>query len=251
MNFAGWYDIFSTPDIKTVMAINSTALPGAVGNQLLFVDPGGHCPMGAILWKEDFYGWEVMLSDIAPKILYEMFSKNKNGNGDEPFNVHEYVPWNVMFYVLGPNADGDDNVKGLFWVQSKGFPPIEDNMTYYFMNDKHLSLDKPGSSDNDNSLTYEYDPFDPVHTWGGNNLIIQPCGPQDQVYVEDNRADVLQFDSSNLTDYIALVGEIKVNLFVSSNAPDTDFTAKLIDIVKFFFWFFVLVLYVSFGLFVW
>jgi len=79
-------------------------------------------------------------------------------------------------------------------------------------------------------IGYKYNPFDPVPTWGGNNLIIQPCGPQNQNHVETNRTDVLHFDSANITENFALVGMISVNLFVSSTAPDTDFTAKLIDI---------------------
>ena len=42
--------------------------------------------------------------------------------------------------------------------------------------------------------------------------------------------DVLQFSSDNITDIIALVGPIYVNLFVSSDAVDTDFTANVVDV---------------------
>ncbi|ETO25964.1 peptidase S15 [Reticulomyxa filosa] len=221
INFAGWYDIFSSPQIWTVDAVNTTAQPGARGQQLLFVDPGGHCVIGDIPWVEDLLGWEYMLAEIAPLVLARVFESSLNG---KPFNVHDYVDWNVFFYVLGPGIIET----GLFWVKAESFPPFT-NTNWYFAPGGKLSPSQPTSTTS-TVTTYKYDPFNPVPTWGGNNLIIQPCGPQNQNVVESNRTDVLHFDSANITDTFALVGMISVNLFVSSSAPDTDFTAKLIDI---------------------
>jgi predicted acyl esterase len=44
------------------------------------------------------------------------------------------------------------------------------------------------------------------------------------------RQDVLVFQTPPLEDDVELTGPIKVELFASSSAPDTDFTAKLIDV---------------------
>jgi predicted acyl esterase len=45
-----------------------------------------------------------------------------------------------------------------------------------------------------------------------------------------SRPDVLVFQTEPLDDAIELTGPITVKLWVSSSAPDTDFTAKLIDV---------------------
>jgi putative CocE/NonD family hydrolase len=44
------------------------------------------------------------------------------------------------------------------------------------------------------------------------------------------RADVLSFETAPLPHDIAVVGPVEVHLWVSSDAPDTDFTAKLVDV---------------------
>jgi uncharacterized protein len=44
------------------------------------------------------------------------------------------------------------------------------------------------------------------------------------------RADVVVFETGTLTSPVEITGPITVRLWVSSSAPDTDFTAKLIDL---------------------
>ena len=61
----------------------------------------------------------------------------------------------------------------------------------YFHCDNRLRLGPP--KDVYGSLSYKYDPNDPVPTIGGANLSISK-GPMDQREVED-RSDVLLFDS--------------------------------------------------------
>ena len=79
---------------------------------------------------------------------------------------------------------------------------------------------------------YTYDPRDPVPTLGGAVCCdpkIFPWGPIDQRPVE-KRKDVLVYSTDALKKEIEVTGQIKVVLYVSSSAPDTDFTAKLIDV---------------------
>jgi hypothetical protein len=73
-----------------------------------------------------------------------------------------------------------------------------------------------------------YDPNDPVPTCGGNTLII-PMGVQDQRPVEA-RQDVLVYTSEPLTAPLEVTGPVTVQLYAASSAPDTDFTAKLVDV---------------------
>lgn len=90
---------------------------------------------------------------------------------------------------------------------------------------------------------YLYDPADPVPTVGGSisaaeNVI--PAGGYDQrggpgVFGSRDdlplasRPDVLVYSTEPLPDDIEVTGAVEVVLWASSSAPDTDFTAKLID----------------------
>jgi putative CocE/NonD family hydrolase len=79
---------------------------------------------------------------------------------------------------------------------------------------------------------FTYDPRDPAPTMGGAVCCdpkIFPWGPMDQRPVE-KRKDVLVYTGEVLRHDLEVTGPIKVVLYVSTSAPDTDFTAKLIDV---------------------
>ncbi len=44
------------------------------------------------------------------------------------------------------------------------------------------------------------------------------------------RRDILSFETEPLADDLAIAGPVTIRLWVSTDAPDTDFTAKLIDV---------------------
>jgi putative CocE/NonD family hydrolase len=54
-------------------------------------------------------------------------------------------------------------------------------------------------------------------------------GPRDQREVE-LRDDVLVYSTPVLEQAVEVIGPIELRLFVSSSAPDTDFTGKLVDV---------------------
>mgnify|MGYP001793599976 CR=1 FL=1 len=77
---------------------------------------------------------------------------------------------------------------------------------------------------------YAYDPDHPVPTVGGKNLLITH-GPKDQRGVRENdRSDVLSYESDVLTTDLIVAGPLTANVSVSSDARDTDFTLKVLDI---------------------
>lgn len=89
---------------------------------------------------------------------------------------------------------------------------------------------RPPASD---SATREfvYDPEDPYPTLGGALLFFDvPAGPQDQRKYSKERRDLLTFMTPLLEAPVEVAGRVSVRLFVSSDAPDTDFTAKLVDV---------------------
>ena len=87
----------------------------------------------------------------------------------------------------------------------------------------------PGS---ESPSEYDYDPADPVPTLGGtctNDTLEEGTGSFDQRRIQD-RDDVLVFTSAPLAEHTAVVGRIRVKLWASSSASDTDFIAKLVDV---------------------
>jgi hypothetical protein len=79
---------------------------------------------------------------------------------------------------------------------------------------------------------FTYDPANPVHSYGGNvcctgNAI--QAGAFDQRKME-TRADILVYTSEPFAEGVELSGPIEPVLYVSSDAKDTDFTVKVVDV---------------------
>ncbi|HWK47963.1 MAG TPA: CocE/NonD family hydrolase [Stellaceae bacterium] len=94
-------------------------------------------------------------------------------------------------------------------------------------------------------LVYDFDPADPVPTIGGALTSGQPIfagggfdqredarffGCRQDGLPLSARLDVLSFETEPLAEDLAILGPVAVELWVATDAPDTDFTAKLIDV---------------------
>ncbi|PSR12020.1 MAG: acylase, partial [Bacteroidetes bacterium] len=96
--------------------------------------------------------------------------------------------------------------------------------------DGMLTTTKPGAADNPDGFTY--DPLNPVTSYGGNVCCIGNAiqgGARDQREMEA-RNDILVYSTPPLTEGVEMTGSIECTLYVSSDAKDTDFTLKLIDV---------------------
>ncbi len=95
------------------------------------------------------------------------------------------------------------------------------------------------------AISFDFDPAHPVPTIGGNLTSLEPVavgGSFDQTEAPQffgstppylplsSRPDVLAFQTAPLEAAVEIVGPVTATLFVSTSAPDTDFTAKLIDV---------------------
>ena len=131
----------------------------------------------------------------------------------------------IKIFVMGANR----------WRDEHEWPLARTRFTPYYLHgrgrantaggDGALSPDAPGDEPPDR---FVYDPNDPVPTGGGNTLILA-MGVMDQRPVEA-RADVLVYTSAVVTDALEVTGPVVVTLHAASSAPDTDFTAKLVDV---------------------
>ena len=126
------------------------------------------------------------------------------------------------------------------WREADQWPPAEASTQSWF-------LDSGGNANSDrgdgalattpapaDSIPdrFFYDPLRPVPSEGGPTLQanIGLPGPRDQSRIEA-RDDVLCYTSEPLDGALTVVaGPVKVVLWTVTDAPDTDFTAKLVDV---------------------
>ena len=211
MYVGGWYDIFSAGTLNSFDVVHHRADKGACGNCRLVMEAYGHGTSDEFLFPNpktpstaNVFKW------------FDVWMKNDGKGADEIPVVH--------YYTLG---DPDDkNSPGNEWRTANDWPIAATDVPFYFR--KNGNLGRHPVQRKKASLSYDYDPANPVPTIGGANLTIKK-GPRDQRPVE-NREDVLLFTSDKLTDYLQVTGKVKVKLWASSSAVDTDFTAKLCDI---------------------
>ena len=131
---------------------------------------------------------------------------------------------------------------GGFWRAEREWPLARARATAYHLHgDGRLATTRPEQSVS--RTTYTFDPLHPVPTVGGNissNQGLITAGgydqrPRDDTHAAGNRLplserrDVLVFRSEPLAADLEVTGTVQARLWISSTAPDTDFTAKLID----------------------
>jgi putative CocE/NonD family hydrolase len=144
----------------------------------------------------------------------------------QPAPALPYAP--VRIFVMGVNR----------WRDEQEWPLARARYVPYYLSsrtganslrgDGSLSQ-KLGSEGTDQ---YVFDPRDPVPTRGGAVCCdpkVFPWGPMDQRTVEA-RDDVLVYTSGVIKRDIEVTGPVRALLQVSTTAPDTDFTVKLVDV---------------------
>jgi putative CocE/NonD family hydrolase len=131
----------------------------------------------------------------------------------------------VKIFVMGANHWRDEHEWPLARTRYTPYYLHSDGRANTAGGDGSLSPEPPGDEAPDR---FVYDPGDPVPTRGGNTLILA-MGVMDQRPVEA-RADVLVYTSEVLTEALEVTGPVVVTLHAASSAPDTDFTAKLVDV---------------------
>jgi putative CocE/NonD family hydrolase len=135
----------------------------------------------------------------------------------------------VRYYTMGRNE----------WSSADAWPPAEaefvdfhlasDGAANSVFGDGRLVRGAPSGAAHD---AFTYDPMNPVPSLGGGvccNRGASLGGSFDQRGIEA-RADVLVYTSDVLESDLEVTGFVRAKLFVSSDARDTDFTVKLVDV---------------------
>jgi hypothetical protein len=154
----------------------------------------------------------------------------------------------VRVFVMG-GGSGRRTEKGMLdhggrWLDLQDWPaPQAVPVPYHLHGDG--SLDPAVQPEAAAPLCYQFDPAHPVPTIGGNFSSLDPVasgGAFDQVEGKAffgctppylplaSRPDVLAFQTAPLREAVRVVGPIEAELWVATDGPDTDVTAKLIDV---------------------
>ena len=131
----------------------------------------------------------------------------------------------VRIFVMGENAWRNENEWPIGRTQWAKYFIHSNGRANTLNGDGSLSTTEPANESTD---SYKYDPANPV-PFVTDASFAQIGGPDDYRKVEE-RADVLVYTSESLSADMEVCGPIKVKLFASSSARDTDFMAKLIDV---------------------
>ncbi len=225
--FVSWYDVATSPNLAMYNHIRANANdPKVKDNQYLVIAPTLHCSftratentivgersMGdaRLPYNDMTYGW------------FDYWLKGEEGKAKEEMPK-------VTYFTMGSNK----------WQTSDTWPPKEAQMITYYLNssgnansrlgDGVLTSKKPGK---DNPDTFQYDPMNPVTSYGGNVCCTGNAvqgGSFDQQEME-LREDILVFTSEVLSEGIEVSGFIESKLFLSTDVKDTDLTIKIIDV---------------------
>ena len=217
LNIGGWYDIFSQGNIDCFMGLQERGAEPAKGNQKLVMGAFGHGRLAGDLKYPADSGRQ------DPELSFRWFDHWLKGidNGVEREPA-------VRYYMMGDTFD--PAAPGNQWRTSDYWPPKSDITPYYLNAGHKLSTAAPrgDASASDLADAFVYDPKDPVPTIGGNNLNME-LGPMDQRKVS-GRSDVLKYETDPLTAAVEIAGPVIAELAVSTDAEDTDFTVKLVDV---------------------
>jgi putative CocE/NonD family hydrolase len=257
----GWYDSYTRSTCKNYIGLSRLKK----GPVRMLMGPWTH---GAATLEQSFagdveFGQEAALDSFRDLHLryFEWALKGVDSGEAEESPVRIFA----MGGGGGQRTSSGRLLHGGHWRDEAEWPLARTRYTeYYLHGDGTLSPHQPAADGG--STIYRFDPAHPVPSIGGNVSSLAEIGPLPQGIADSayapwrarihqvmepggfdqvegpqfygctppylplsSRPDVLVFASEPLSEDLEVTGPIEVVLWVSSSAPDTDFTAKLID----------------------
>jgi putative CocE/NonD family hydrolase len=215
----GWYDYWAEGTIQNFCGMRAKGGPGARAGQKLVMGPWGHnYTRGQVVGQLDFgpQAAAVSLDNLAQQWLDRWVRDERNG-------IDEGAP--IRIFVMGANVWRDEHEWPLArTVETPLYLASQGSANTLSGDGALLTTLASGSAETDG---YVYDPDDPVPALGGACAPVN--GPVDHAAIE-RRDDVLVYSTEPLTEDIEVTGAVRMALFASSDAPDTDFIARLCDV---------------------
>jgi putative CocE/NonD family hydrolase len=224
--FMSWYDVSVGPNLAAYNHVRRTATGGVGDQQYAIIAPTLHCAYrrstDSLVVGERLVGDARYDYDGLTWGWFDIFLKG------EQSRLLDTLP-RVRYYTMGLNR----------WQSSDTWPPRgAAPVTFHLASGGRANtgagdgalVARPPRSDNPDRFTY--DPMNPVPSHGGNVCCTGNAvrgGAFDQREMEE-RPDILVYSTEPLKQGMEVSGPIEVTLYVSSDARDTDFTVKLLDV---------------------
>jgi uncharacterized protein len=216
---AGWYDPFLPTQLSDFTHIRQSREPGVASRSRLIIGPWTHA--SEVTFPDGTKAENFRRQSLAVSLPW--FDEN-SGLATSPPTANSPI----RLFVMGKNE----------WRAEQEWLLARTQCVPYFLSsggaantangDGTLNAIAPSADEPADS--YTYDPLHPVPTAGG-AMIGGAAGIARQNDIEA-RLDVLVYTTPSLNQDVEVTGPISLILYVSTTAPNTDFTAKLVDVHK-------------------
>ena len=208
LHIGGWWDLFGQGTVRNFRAMSAAGR----APQHLWLGPWAHTHYDRYFAELDL-GPSGAAAGAGVVGAFNRFI-DEHLRGGEPRLLR------VRYFLLGANR----------WYDADDWPPTEcEPHTLYLHSDGNANSDRGDGVLTEQSPEadghadrYLYDPGRPVPT-------TEPAGPRDQRMIEA-RDDVLCFTTPLLDQPVVIAGPVTLELWATTDAPDTDWTGKLVDV---------------------
>lgn len=215
LSVGGWYDNFCQGDLEAFARLKNSPHRTVIG-------PWPH-NMSIPFQNVDFGPHSALPIRRLQLEWFDYWLKSSHPSGTRPPGAP------LTLFIMGANR----------WSEETTWPPAGVHYTPFYLSSSSGANSLSGDGElrrapenETGSDSFVYDPNKPVPTTGGAVCCrpsVFPWGPMDQRPVE-KRKDVLVYTSARLSRDLDVIGPVRLQLYISSSAPDTDFTAKLVDV---------------------
>lgn len=215
---AGWYDLFLPGQMNDYMELAAREGPPERSFTRLIVGPWDHVGSASTNGRPDL-GAQAYIPTLDEQAAFLARFLKGEDNGYES-------KAGVRAFFLGDNE----------WRELDHWPPKQAVLAKYYLHSDGaaaagsgggvLTRDAPKSTEPADH--YRYDPLDPTPSYA-KDLWMPLSTLQNQTEI-GKRKDVLSYATLPLSEDLTIAGPVRCTLYISSDAPDTDFAVKLVDL---------------------
>ncbi|WP_420447471.1 CocE/NonD family hydrolase [Candidatus Palauibacter sp.] len=256
LHVGGWYDSYAPGTIQSFVELSQRKS----SPMTLLMGPWTHGGNSRSHAGDIEFGAEAAVEDFSREFHLRWFDRHLRGQSandlfeDDGTLAGEAAGPVTIFVMGGGDGRRDENGRlfhGGEWRTADAWP-LEDTEATPFYLRPGGTLTREAPAADEGSTAYTYDPEHPVPTIGGAFSGALKRGGYDQrertfrsleggsengFFASEvdgrrtaDRPDVLVFETEPLAEAVEVIGPVTVRLWASSSAPDTDFTAKLVDV---------------------